>query len=51
VAYLLVSLGGILGDMLSGILIFLVVFLVSATATANVADKYCSCSVALGPSV
>jgi hypothetical protein len=45
----LVSLGGILDDILGGILIFLVVFLVTATATAAV--EYCSCSVVLGLSV
>jgi hypothetical protein len=41
--YLLVSLGGILGDILDGILIFLVVFLISATTI--VAVEYCPCFV------
>ena len=44
--YLLVSLGGILDDIIGGILIFLVIFLVTATAT--IAVEYCPCSVALG---
>jgi hypothetical protein len=47
VPYLLVSLGGILDDILGGIL----VFLVSATATATIPTEYCSCSVVLGLSV
>jgi hypothetical protein len=47
--YLLVSLGGILDDILGSILIFLVVFSVSVTTT--VAVEYCSCFVVLGLSV
>jgi hypothetical protein len=46
VPYFLVSIGGILGDFLGGILIFWVVFLVTATTT--IAIEYCSCSVVFG---
>jgi hypothetical protein len=46
VTYLVVSLGGILGDIIGGILILLMVLFITATATAVV--EYCSCSVILG---
>jgi hypothetical protein len=46
VPHLLVSLGGILGDILRGILVFLVVFFISETATS--VAKYCSFYLDLG---
>jgi hypothetical protein len=48
VLHRLVSLGGILDDILGGIPIFLVVFLVTITTTAIIATEYCSCYMALG---